>query len=294
MLLLSISATLVNCVVLFFFTRICSVQFLKNFIVLNFIFAIYLTLQNFFDIGYLNESCYVYLFNWLNLSLLNIDIILLFDTLSITMVLIILFISFLVHVYSFSYMKNDPHFFRFIAYLSLFTFFMLVLVTSSNFLQLLVGWEGVGLSSYLLICFWYTRISANLAAIKAMVVNRIGDIFLLFTIIFIFNFFGSLNFSLAFNNIIYLYNMYFDLFFFEVYYVDILCFFIFFSACGKSAQLLLHIWLPDAMEGWFVGLSLNFTICWDVLRAYSPLKCNILLGKIYKIGKSAGNFFFYE
>ena len=97
------------------------------------------------------------------------------------------------------------------------------------------------MSSYLLICFWYTRIAANLAAIKAMSVNRIGDIFLLFTIFLIFSFFGSINFGLVFNNVIYLLDFYFDLFFIEIRFIDLVCFFIFLAACGKSAQLLLHI-----------------------------------------------------
>ena len=260
-----------NCVILFFFTRFFSVNFLKKFIIFNFIISLILTIVCFIEIGYLNEMSYLYLFNWVNIGIMKINLVLLYDTLTIVMIFIVLFISALVHLYSFSYMRHDPNFFRFIAYLSLFTFFMLVLVTSNNFLQLLIGWEGVGLSSYLLICFWYTRIAANLAAIKAMSVNRIGDIFLLFTIFLIFSFFGSINFGSVFNNVIYLLDFYFDLFFIEIRFIDLVCFFIFLAACGKSAQLLLHIWLPDAMEGWLLWLSLNFTICWNILRAYSPL-----------------------
>ena len=102
-----------------------------------------------------------------------------FDTLTVSMCVIVTFISSLVHLYSIEYMSHDPHLPRFMSYLSLFTFFMLILVTADNFVQMFVGWEGVGLASYLLINFWYTRIQANKAAIKAMVINRIGDFCLL-------------------------------------------------------------------------------------------------------------------
>jgi len=244
-----VSGTFLNCFIAFFFSRFFSVKFFKKVILFNFFFSIVLTILCYYEIGYMNEMSYLYLFNWLNIGLLKINIVFLFDTLTVVMVFIVLFISALVHMYSFSYMREDPYFVRFIGYLSLFTFFMLILVTSDNFLQLLIGWEGVGLFSYLLICFWYTRIAANLAAIKAMSVNRIGDIFLLFTIFLIYSLFGSFNFSIVFNNVIYITDMYFDLYFIEICVLDILCLLIFLSACGKSAQLLLHIWLPDAMEG---------------------------------------------
>lgn len=223
--------------------------YVQQIILGNLLLSFFCSLCCFYEVGLLSEPTFLPLFVWLNVGLLKISIILFFDSLTIVMVLLVLFISTLVHLYSFSYMRHDPHVIRFLCYLSLFTFFMLVLVTANNFLQLLIGWEGVGLTSYLLICFWYTRIAANLAALKAMIVNRIGDICLLFVIFLIYLFFGNLNFGLVFQNVIYVLDFYFDIFFFEIRFMDFLCFFILLGAMGKSAQLLFHIWLPDAMEG---------------------------------------------
>jgi NADH-ubiquinone oxidoreductase chain 5 len=121
--------------------------------------------------------------NWISVSTYNIDWTLCFDSLTAIMLVIITSISSLVHLYSSEYMKGDPHLTRFISYLSLFTFFMIILVTANNFLQMFVGWEGVGLSSFLLINFWFTRIQANKAAIKAMLVNRIGDFFIVIALL---------------------------------------------------------------------------------------------------------------
>ena len=114
------------------------------------------------------------------------------------MLLVVTFISSLVHLYSTEYMKEDPHLFRFMSYLSLFTFFMLILVTSNNFLQLFVGWEGVGLASYLLINFWFTRIQANKAALKAIVMNRMGDFGYLCGLLLVYYFFRTVDFSIVF------------------------------------------------------------------------------------------------
>lgn len=143
-------------------------------------------------------------------------------------------------------MESDPHLFRFISYLSLFTFFMLILVTANNFLQLFVGWEGVGLSSYLLINFWFTRIQANKAAIKAMLVNRVGDFFIIFAFCFIAYVFNSLDYDIVFS----LSPLVKDIkCFYNLTYIDIITILLFLGAMGKSAQLGLHTWLPDAMEG---------------------------------------------
>jgi NADH-ubiquinone oxidoreductase chain 5 len=195
--------------------------------------------------------CFVYisLNSWIKIELLNIDWGFMFDSLTSLMCCIVSFISTLVHLYSVEYMANDPHLTRFMSYLSLFTFFMLVLVTSDNFVQMFLGWEGVGLCSYLLINFWFTRIQANKAAIKAMVLNRVGDLGLILGILLIFSTFKSLDYSTVFSmiplmchtSIIFL-NM-------KLHVLDLICFFIFVGAIGKSAQLGLHTWLPDAMEG---------------------------------------------
>lgn len=121
-----------------------------------------------------------------------------FDSLTVSMFLVVNIVSTLVHIYSTSYMSEDPHIVRFIGYLSFFTFFMLILVSADNFIQMFLGWEGVGLCSYLLISFWFTRVQANKAAIKAMLVNRVGDFGLSLGIIFLYDTFKSLDFSTVF------------------------------------------------------------------------------------------------
>ena len=171
------------------------------------------------------------------------------DPLSSVMLLVVTFVSALVHIYSIGYMSHDPHKPRFMSYLSLFTFSMLALVVSDNFLQLFFGWEGVGLCSYLLIGFWYKKETANNAAIKAFIVNRIGDFGLAIGIFLIFFFIGSINFEEVFQVI----DQYAEkkIFFFglDLNLMTLICVFLFIGAMGKSAQFLLHTWLPDAMEG---------------------------------------------
>ncbi len=166
------------------------------------------------------------------------------------MLLLVVFVSLLVHIYSVDYMAGDPHIVRFLGYLSLFTFFMLMLVTSGSFVQLFLGWEGVGLSSYLLINFWYTRIQANKSAMKAIIVNRFGDFGIYFSLLVMFFYFKSFDFGVIFN-LVYIVNLQPDLVFmgFSVSRIDFIVFFLFLGAIGKSAQLGLHTWLPDAMEG---------------------------------------------
>jgi len=172
-----------------------------------------------------------------------------FDSLTSVMLIVVTFISSLVHIYSIEYMKEDPHLQRFMSYLSLFTFFMLILITSNNFIQLFVGWEGVGLSSYLLINFWFTRIQANKSSIKAMVLNRIGDLFFLIAIFSIFIFCNSLEFDIVFSLVQFIKEYFLQIGFLKFSLLDLICLFLFLGATGKSAQLGLHSWLPDAMEG---------------------------------------------
>lgn len=186
---------------------------------------------------------------WVISENLCIDWCFCFDSLTLVMLIVVTSVSTAVHVYSIEYMSEDPHLIRFMSYLSLFTFFMLLLISANNFLQMFVGWEGVGLCSYLLINFWFTRIQANKAAIKAMLINRVGDFFLLlslFSISFVFN---SLDYDVVFglaplaikSNIL--------IGSLEVPGLDLICFLLFLGAMGKSAQVGLHTWLPDAMEG---------------------------------------------
>jgi NADH-quinone oxidoreductase subunit L len=171
------------------------------------------------------------------------------DPLSSVMLVVVTFVSALVHIYSIGYMSHDPYKPRFMSYLSLFTFSMLALVVSDNFLQLFFGWEGVGLCSYLLIGFWYKKDTANNAAIKAFVVNRVGDFGLAIGIFLIFFYFGSINFNEVFQAAPQFIDKKVSIFSYEASLITFICLFLFIGAMGKSAQFFLHTWLPDAMEG---------------------------------------------
>src|SRR6056300_266557 len=171
------------------------------------------------------------------------------DSLSSVMLVVVTSVSALVHVYSIGYMSHDPHKPRFMAYLSLFTFAMLMLVTSDNFIQLFFGWEGVGLCSYFLIGFWFKKETANSAAIKAFVVNRVGDFGFALGIFLIFYLFGTVNYDEVFQQIPSVVDKRLNFLGLEVNSIDLICLLLFIGAMGKSAQILLHTWLPDAMEG---------------------------------------------
>jgi NADH-ubiquinone oxidoreductase chain 5 len=208
-----------------------------------------LSLFSFYEIGFSSGVVIIEVGQWIHSDTLNVNWGFCFDSLTCTMLVVVTFISVLVHLYSIEYMEQDPHLPRFMSYLSLFTFFMLILITANNFLQMFVGWEGVGLSSYLLINFWFTRIQANKSAIKAMLVNRVGDFFLLlaiFTTIFLFN---SLDYDIVFSLVPLTLDYRIVVGGFQFPIIDFICLCIFFGAMGKSAQLGLHTWLPDAMEG---------------------------------------------
>ena len=187
--------------------------------------------------------------SWIVVDSLHIDWSFCFDSLTCIMLIVVTFISTLVHLYSTEYMEFDPHLPRFMSYLSLFTFFMLILITANNFLQMFVGWEGVGLSSYLLINFWFTRIQANKAAIKAMLVNRVGDFALLLAIFAIYFVFNSLDYDTVFSLTPLMLDHKILVGAIEIPALDMICVLLFIGAMGKSAQLGLHTWLPDAMEG---------------------------------------------
>ena len=195
-----------------------------------------------------NYNNYV-IFEWINSGNFVANWSINVDPLSSVMLVVVTFVSALVHIYSIGYMSHDPHKPRFMSYLSLFTFSMLALVVSDNFLQLFFGWEGVGLCSYLLIGFWYKKDSANNAAIKAFVVNRIGDFGLAIGIFLIFFYFGSINFNEVFQAAPQYIDKKISIFGYETSLITFICLFLFIGAMGKSAQFLLHTWLPDAMEG---------------------------------------------
>jgi NADH-quinone oxidoreductase subunit L len=186
---------------------------------------------------------------WVHSDGLALDWVLRVDTLTAVMLVVVTTVSSLVHVYSIGYMADDPHRARFFAYLSLFTFAMLMLVTADNFLQMFFGWEGVGLASYLLIGFWYDRPSANAAAIKAFVVNRIGDFGFALGIFAAFMVLGHLDFDGAFHAVGEARDATISFLGGEYHAMTVVCLLLFMGAMGKSAQVPLHTWLPDAMEG---------------------------------------------
>ena len=189
------------------------------------------------------------LFSWINSGDLQVAWALRVDTLTAVMLVVVNTVSSLVHMYSIGYMDEDPHRPRFFAYLSLFTFAMLMLVTSDNLVQLFFGWEGVGLASYLLIGFWYQKPSANAAAIKAFVVNRVGDFGFALGIFAIFMLIGSTDFDTIFAGAPALTGKTINFFGWNADALTLICLLLFMGAMGKSAQFLLHTWLPDAMEG---------------------------------------------
>ncbi len=229
-----------------FFGRFLNVCFITTFFLfLSLCFSILF----FWDVLTTGVVYKINIGTWIDVEFLYISWTFLFDSLTSIMLIVVTFISTLVHLYSTEYMEYDPHLPRFMSYLSLFTFFMLILITANNFLQMFVGWEGVGLASYLLINFWFTRIQANKAAIKAMLANRVGDFALLIAIFSLYYIFGTLNYEIIFNLVPTYLDLNFNIETFQISAVDIICILLFLGAMGKSAQLGLHVWLPDAMEG---------------------------------------------
>jgi len=213
------------------------------------LFSLLFSFFAFFEAGFCSTPCYLKLLTWFNSEYLFANWAFQFDSLTVVMLIVVTFISSLVHLYSTEYMSHDPHLPRFMSYLSLFTFFMLILVTADNFIQLFVGWEGVGLCSYLLINFWFTRIQANKAAIKAMIVNRIGDFGLALGIFLIYVAFNSVEYSTVFALVPLFQTDFISFLGFQMHLLSLIGVLLFIGAIGKSAQLGLHTWLPDAMEG---------------------------------------------
>lgn len=193
----------------------------------------------FLEVGSNSISVYFNIFRWIDSEILYVLWSFNFDSLTISMLIPVLIVSFLVHFYSIGYMETDPHNQRFFSYLNLFTFMMIILVTSNNLLVMFVGWEGVGVCSYLLVNFWYTRIAANQSSISAFLTNRVGDCFLTIGIFIIILSFGSLNYSIIFSIVTYFND--------NIIMLIGICLLI--GAMAKSSQLGLHVWLPMAMEG---------------------------------------------
>lgn len=198
-----------------------------------------LALVAFYEVGLCGSPVSIELFSWIDSEFLLVNWGFLFDSLTVSMLLPVLVVSSLVHLYSVSYMAEDPHNQRFFSYLSMFTFFMLVLVAGDNYLILFIGWEGIGVSSYLLINFWYTRIQANKSGIKAMTVNRVGDMFLSIGFFAILWVFGNVDYATVFRIAPYI----------NETAITIIGLLLLVGAMAKSAQFGLHTWLPDRIEG---------------------------------------------
>ena len=231
--------------------------FLSNFI--NKKILVYISTFNIFlatfisfllikDVVNTNYTFEIYLFHWLSSGNLISNWTINIDFLTSTMILIVNLISALVQFYSIGYMREDKSIARFFCYLNLFSFFMLILVSSGNLLQLYLGWEGVGLCSYLLISFWFYKKSASNASLKAFIVNRVGDMFFILGIILIYLTFNSITFTNIFSNLKDYEGIKYNFLFFDVDVINIICLFLILGAMGKSAQIGFHTWLPDAME----------------------------------------------
>ncbi|MGZ5094275.1 MAG: NADH-quinone oxidoreductase subunit L [Burkholderiales bacterium] len=203
----------------------------------------------FYDVLHGNEyNGHVY--TWMSSGNTNFEIGFLIDRLSATMMIVVSFVSLMVHIYTIGYMADDPGYKRFFSYISLFTFSMLMLVMSNNFLQLFFGWEAVGLVSYLLIGFWYTRPTAIYANLKAFLVNRVGDFGFLLGIALVLTYFGTLDYAAVFANARMLATNTIEIIPGHAWLLmTVICILLFIGAMGKSAQFPLHVWLPDSMEG---------------------------------------------
>jgi NADH-ubiquinone oxidoreductase chain 5 len=192
----------------------------------------------FFEVGLNNIPVSIEVFRWIDSESLNVSWGFHFDSLTVSMLIPVLIVSSLVHIYSIGYMSHDPHNQRFFSYLSLFTFMMVVLVTANNYLLMFVGWEGVGVCSYLLVCFWFTRIAANQSSLSAFLTNRVGDCFLTIGMFAILWAFGNLDYPTVFSLAPYMNE--------TVVTIVGICLLI--GAMAKSSQIGLHVWLPMAMD----------------------------------------------
>ena len=217
----------------------------SSFVIASFIFSLIIFKFSVFDKVIFN----VHLLEWINIGEFKASWSLYVDSVTAVMFIVVTSVSSVVHLYSIGYMEDDKSIPRFMSYLSLFTFFMLLLVSANNILQLFVGWEGVGLCSYLLIGFWYEKPSANDAAMKAFLVNRVSDFAFILGIAALFLVYNSINYQDIFAQSLSLKDKIMSLFGVEYKAVDVICLLLFIGAMGKSAQIGLHTWLPDAMEG---------------------------------------------
>ena len=274
--ILIIFLPLLNFIICFFFKHFFNKFFLIYYIIFNIFFVLVLIITLIIQINFFYYSYPVITFveEWAFVYSLKINFDFMCNNLALYMLFIIVSISFLVHSYSFAYMYSDYNIINFMGYLSLFTFSMIILVTSNNFFIFFIGWEGVGLCSFKLINFWNTRLQANKSALKAILVNKIGDFFLFSAIALIFKIFKTLDFNTIFfiflnlNNDSNLKN-----------YVDIIALFLLLAAMTKSAQLILHTWLPDAMEGPTPVSALLHAATMVTAGIFLIIKCSFIFEK---------------
>ena len=230
----------------------------------------------FFETTICGSNCLVFVCNWFQTELFCASWGFYFDPLSSVMLLVVCGVSSLVHLYSTEYLAGDPHQGRFMGYLSLFTGFMLVLVTADNFIVMFFGWEGIGLASFMLIGFWFTRIQAGKSSIKAMLVNRVGDIGLALAICTIFVTFKSVDYLVVFALAPKAISQTIKFLSFDFDQLTIISFLLFWGALGKSAQIGLHIWLPDAMEGPTPVSALIHAATLVTAGVFLVIRCSIL------------------
>lgn len=199
-----------------------------------------LSIITFFEVGLNNIPVSIQLFKWIDSESLNVFWGFNFDSLTVSMLIPVLIVSSLVHLYSVGYMSHDPHNQRFFSYLSLFTFMMIILVTANNFLLMFVGWEGVGICSYLLVSFWFTRIAANQSSLSALLTNRVGDCFLTIGMFALLWSFGNIDYATVFSLAPFM----------SENIVTIIGICLLIGAMAKSSQVGLHVWLPMAIYLW--------------------------------------------
>jgi Proton-conducting membrane transporter/NADH-Ubiquinone oxidoreductase (complex I), chain 5 N-terminus len=255
------------------------------------IITVLLALIIFYEVGLCQSSVSIKIINWIDSEFIFISWGFIYDSLTVSILLPVLLVSTLVHIYSIGYINEDPHNQRFFAYLSIFTFFILILVIGDNYLIIFIGWEGVGISSYLLINFWFTRLQANKAAIKAIIINRVGDWGFSIGLFAIFWVFGNLDYTTVFSLAPFI----------NETLITIISICLLIAAIGKSAQIGLHTWLPDAIEGWYWALLKLFymrehpeTSCSTQdfrinLKSSLIMQDSFLFGKIQEVGQSAEN-----
>ena len=230
---------LLGAIVSGFFGRKVGVSGAQLITSLSIIVTTLLAIIAFFEVGLNNIPVSINLFRWIDSESLDVLWGFHFDSLTVSMLIPVLIVSSLVHIYSIGYMSHDPHNQRFFSYLSLFTFMMIILVTANNFLLMFVGWEGVGICSYLLVSFWFTRIAANQSSISAFLTNRVGDCFLTIGMFALLWSFGNIDYSTVFSLAPFINE--------NIITIIGICLVI--GAMAKSSQVGLHVWLPMAMEG---------------------------------------------